>query len=107
MRFILPNQLIESRPDGISLWQAIPIERGRCRVRRFDYGAQAASDGGRVLPYLAGRIHPRGRRKELAVAESVQQALDRFGHEPQTAPPAHPAVAWLRRRWAEDLGARR
>ena len=91
-----PNQLLESRPDGFSIWQAIPIECGRSRLRRFDYGAGACGDSARALTYLAGRVCARGRRTTIAVSESVQQAVDRFAYPAASADPAHPAVAWLR-----------
>ena len=99
MRFAAPNQLIERRPDGLSLLQIIATGPAQCRIRRI-YVARDdnARDGSGIgaLQYLAGRLIPWCRRESLAIAESAQQGLSEFGY--RTAPgPASPAIAWFRR----------
>ena len=41
----------------------------------------------------------------LALAESEQQALARFGYPAASAHPAHPAVAWFRDQLHARMGA--
>ena len=75
MRFAAPNQLIERRPDGLSLLQIIATGPVRCRIRRI-YVARDdnARDGSGIgaLQYVAGRLIPWCRLGSLAVAESAQ-----------------------------------
>jgi len=96
VRFMLPNQLLESRPDGLSIWQAIPNDAGRSRLWRLDYTYCASATGARAMQYLAARVCPRGRRSVIAVAESVQQAVVRFGYRATSAHPAPEGVRWFR-----------
>jgi TetR/AcrR family transcriptional repressor of bet genes len=70
-QFLAPNQLFESRPDGLSVIQALPIAAGRCVLRRFDFTVMAPDDGARAAGYLAGRLGAYARRGTLAMAEST------------------------------------
>jgi TetR/AcrR family transcriptional repressor of bet genes len=104
MRFAAPNQLIERRPDGLSVLQIIATGPAQCRIRRIHLAREDTAreheqraGGGRSAPqYLAGRIIPWCRRGSLAIAESAQQGLGDFGYR-TAAGPASPAVAWFRR----------
>jgi TetR/AcrR family transcriptional repressor of bet genes len=97
-----PNQLIECRPDGLSIWQVLPSGAGRSRVRRFDFPFGATPRESRALRRLAARITPVLQTAALAHAESVQQGLVAFGYEPsgQGVPLRAQAAfrVWLRQR---------
>ncbi|MGO9512970.1 MAG: TetR family transcriptional regulator C-terminal domain-containing protein [Steroidobacteraceae bacterium] len=97
MRFVAPNQLLESRPDGVSILQVLPSAPGRCRLRRLDYTLCAAERGAHALQYLASRLSARTRRSALALAESVQQGVIDFGYRPAALSPIPTAVSWFRR----------
>ena len=93
LRFVAPNQLIERRPDGLSVLQIVATGPGRCRVRRLHLGR--AGDGAMALRYLAGRLAPWCRRSNIAVAESAQQGLSEFGYR-AAGGSASAGVGWLR-----------
>jgi TetR/AcrR family transcriptional repressor of bet genes len=106
--FLAPNQLIETRPDGLSVIQVLPLGPGRCRVRRVDYTALPPEEGARAVLYLAGRLGPFARRSLLEVAESIQSAITEFGYEsaaPSRGAPAGAAIVWFRRLLAARVPA--
>jgi TetR/AcrR family transcriptional regulator, transcriptional repressor of bet genes len=101
-RFIAPNQLLQWRPDGFSILQAIPAGAARCRVRRLEL-ARGGTDGG-----VAGereRLTPWDRPATLAIAESAQQGVLEFGYRasPESKVPA--LLAWFRRHLAARVPA--
>ena len=96
-QFIAPNQLLQSRPDGLSVLQVVPTAPGRCRLRRLDYTRCAAGRSARAMQYLAARLRAFERRGELAVAESVQRGMIDFGYQAASHGPITPALAWFRR----------
>ncbi len=96
-RFIAPNQLLQWRPDGVSIVQVIPTGPGRCRVRRLDYGRGAHGSNARATGYLAARLRPWTRRSALAAAESAQTGMMEFGYCARSGGAVAPAVSWLRR----------
>ena len=104
-QFVAPNQLFETRPDGLSVVQALPVAVGRCLVRRFDYTIMAPDDAARAAAYLAGRVGAHARRATLAMAESIQRSMIEFGYEAGGGAPVAPAVAWFRSRLAERIPA--
>ncbi len=96
-RLIAPNQLLESRPDGVSILQAMPTAPGRCRLRRLDFTSGEAGRTAIALQNLAARLLPLSRQSALAVAESVQKGLIEFGYQTAANSPIPPAIAWFRR----------
>jgi TetR/AcrR family transcriptional repressor of bet genes len=96
-RFLAPNQLLQARPDGLSVLQVIPIASGRCRLRRLDFTRGAAQPGAHACRYLAERLTPWIRRSALKVAESAQQGVIDFGYRASNANPVAPALLWFRR----------
>lgn len=100
--FLPPNQLIEIRPDGLTILQTLPITAGEARVRRCDYTFIELARAARALQYLALRLAPGLRMESLALARSVQQGIVAYGYAP--ALEVRPARAqgafhiWLRRR---------
>jgi TetR/AcrR family transcriptional repressor of bet genes len=95
--FIAPNQLLEIRPDGLSMIQAISSAPQCCRVRRLDYTRLAPDAVARAALQLARRMAPYARRVMLDAAESIQQGIVEFGYEWPAAPRSC-AVAWFRNR---------
>jgi phenylpropionate dioxygenase-like ring-hydroxylating dioxygenase large terminal subunit len=99
-QFIAPNQLLETRPDGLSVVQALPASPGRCLVRRLDYTVLAPEESARAALYLARRLGPYTRRSMLDVAESIQEGIVDFGYDMASGGVGSPAVAWFRQRLA-------
>jgi len=97
MRFIAPNQLLQLRPDGVSILQALPTAPGRSRVRRLDYTVCGAGRGARAMQYLAARMSSFERPSALALVESVQRGVIDYGYQAAAMRPISPAVAWFRR----------
>lgn len=95
-QFIAPNQLLESRPDGLSVLQAWPIAPGRCVLRRLDYTVLPPDDSARAAQYLARRLSPYSRRTTRDMAESIQRGMIEFGYEVAAGGPIPPGVAWFR-----------
>jgi hypothetical protein len=95
--FFAPNQLIESRPDGFTILQALPLAPGRTLLRRHDYSRCESQPIGRAAAYVASRLTPCARRGAIAVAESTQQGIVSFGHGAADGAPVAPAVAAFRR----------
>jgi TetR/AcrR family transcriptional repressor of bet genes len=104
-QFIAPNQLVEWRPDGLSVIQAVPTAPGRCLVRRLDYTVLPPEDGARAVQYLVRRLAPYARKAMLEVAESVQRGMIDFGYEIAAGGGNSPAVDWFRRRLAARIPA--
>ena len=95
-QFVAPHQLLESRPDGLSVLQAFPTAPGRTLLRRLDYSALPPDAGARALLYLAQRLGRLTRRTTLRMAESVQRGFIDFGYElSQGAPLPARAVVWF------------
>jgi nitrite reductase/ring-hydroxylating ferredoxin subunit len=104
-QFIAPNQLLETRPDGLSVVQAVPAAPGRCLVRRLDYTVLPPDHCARAALHLARRLGPYARRTTLDVAESIQKGMVEFGYEVAPGGPTSPAVAWFRNRLAARIPA--
>jgi hypothetical protein len=97
-QFIAPHQLLETRPDGLSVVQAIPAAPGLCSVRRLDYTLLAPDNGARAARDLARRLGPYARRSSCEVAESVQRGVTEFGYDAAAGGASAPLVAWFRHR---------
>jgi TetR/AcrR family transcriptional repressor of bet genes len=95
-RFIAPNQLLQSRPDGLSILQVLPIAPGRCLLRRLDFTLCAGASA-RAVQYVASRLRPLARRSARAVAESVQTGMVDFGYQAAARGQTSPGLAWFRR----------
>jgi TetR/AcrR family transcriptional repressor of bet genes len=104
-QFIAPNQLLETRPDGLAVVQAIPVAPGRCLVRRLDYTALAPGALAVAALYLARRLAPYARRTTLEAAESIQEGTVEFGYQVAPGAPAAAAVAWFRNQLAARIPA--
>jgi hypothetical protein len=104
-QFIAPHQLLETRPDGLSVIQVLPVAPGRCLLRRLDYTVLPPEDNARAVLYLAQRLGPYARRATRDVAESIQKGMIEFGYEIAAGGGGSPAVAWFRERLAARIPA--
>ena len=93
-RFIAPNHLFESRPDGFTILQALPLSPGSCRLRIYQYSFCADQRTACAAQYLASRVKPTLRRSAIQLAESTQKALVAFGLEPEILVNAPEALAF-------------
>jgi phenylpropionate dioxygenase-like ring-hydroxylating dioxygenase large terminal subunit len=100
-RFLAPNHLVELRPDGLSLLQALPSGAGRSLLRRHDFTLCTEEKSARIAGYLASRLNPYTRPAAIAVAESTQKGMVTFGREPVEAALTAPAAAAFRRQLAQ------
>jgi TetR/AcrR family transcriptional regulator, transcriptional repressor of bet genes len=100
-RFLAPNHLVELRPDGLSLLQALPSGPGRSLLRRHDFTLCGEEKSARIAGYLASRLNPYTRQAAIAVAESTQKGMVTFGREPAEAALTAPAAAAFRRQLAQ------
>ncbi len=80
-QFVAPNHLIEYRPDGYTILQALPSGPGHSVLRRHDFTLCEADGLARAVRYLASRLRPSTRRSDIAVTESIQEGIVTFGHE--------------------------
>jgi TetR/AcrR family transcriptional repressor of bet genes len=80
-RIVPPNQLIELRPDGFTILQALPRAPGCSLLRTHRYTQCAAPRPAAALQYLASRLRPLWPRSMIAVAESTQKGLVVFGYQ--------------------------
>jgi TetR/AcrR family transcriptional regulator, transcriptional repressor of bet genes len=99
-RFLAPNHLIELRPDGFTVLQALPSGPGRSLLRRHDYTLCEAQRPARAAAYLASRVNPYTRPSAIAVAESTQNGIVTFGHEAADGTQGATAAAAFRRHLA-------
>jgi TetR/AcrR family transcriptional repressor of bet genes len=96
-RFLTPNHRIELRPDGFTILQLLPTAPGRCLLRQHDYTLCEADRLARTANYLASRLNPYTRPSAIAVTESTQKGIVKFGHEAADGAQAAPAAAAFRR----------
>jgi hypothetical protein len=78
-RFVVPNHLIDLRPDGFSILQVLPLVPGRSRLRWHHYTHCRELRPAIAAQYLASRLHPQMSRSMIAVVESTQKGLAIFG----------------------------
>jgi TetR/AcrR family transcriptional repressor of bet genes len=102
-QFIAPNQLLEARPDGLSVLQAVPSGPGTCVIRRLDYTRLECDRRARAALYLAGRLGPWARKTTLQAAHSMQRGIVDFGYQ-APAGSGGAAMAWFRGRLQRVMG---
>jgi TetR/AcrR family transcriptional repressor of bet genes len=96
-RFLAPNHLIEVRPDGMTILQALPSGPGHSLLRQHAFTLCDADRPARAAQYLASRLNPYTRPSAIAVAESTQKGIVSFGHEVPDGVPAASDAASFRR----------
>jgi TetR/AcrR family transcriptional repressor of bet genes len=96
-RFVMPNQLLEWRFDGLSILQAIPSGPSHCRVRRLELGR--AEGAGPQRPNVWGGP------AQLGVAVSAQKGVVDFGYRAAAQAKVPAALAWFRSHLARRVPA--
>jgi phenylpropionate dioxygenase-like ring-hydroxylating dioxygenase large terminal subunit len=104
-RFVAPNQLLQSRPDGATLLQAIAVAPGRSRVRRIHLTHLTSEREAAAAQFLSARLVHLERRPALGVAESAQRGVIDFGYRPAPENSARAGIAWFRELLSEQLPA--
>jgi TetR/AcrR family transcriptional regulator, transcriptional repressor of bet genes len=79
--FLAPNQLVEIRPDGMTIFQVLPVAAGRCVLRENHFSRCAEERVAGAAQYLASRLSSFGRRASITMTESTQVGLVTLGHE--------------------------
>ena len=80
-QFLMPNHMIELRPDGFTVLQVLPIAAGRSLLRQYHYTRCEAVRPARAAQYLASRLSPYARHSTIVIVESTQSGIVTFGHE--------------------------
>ncbi len=88
-RFLSPNHLIESRSDGFTVLQVLPLGAGRSVLRRYAYSSSEAERPAPASPYAT--------QAAIEVMESTQEGIVKWGHDAAQGAHAGPAVAAFRR----------
>jgi len=94
-RFVAPNQLLQWRPDGLTIIQTIPASPRSCRLRVISVALGPEGPEARAGHYLATRLTHWTRASTRAVAESAQRGMTDFGY--RAGPGLAPALSWFRR----------
>jgi TetR/AcrR family transcriptional repressor of bet genes len=93
-RFVAPNQLLQWRPDGLTVIQAIPALPETSRLRLISVARMPEGPEARAGHYLATRLTHWTRAATRAVAESAQRGVTDFGY--RAGPGLAPALSWFR-----------
>jgi TetR/AcrR family transcriptional repressor of bet genes len=104
-RFVAPNQLLQSRPDGATLLQAIAAAPGRCRLRRTHLTRLTSARDAASARFLSARLLPLEQYSALAVAESAQRGVIDYGYRATAQSSAGSGVAWFREWLSAELPA--
>jgi hypothetical protein len=95
LRFVAPNQLLQWRPDGLTIIQAIPTSPQTCRLRLIGVARGPQGPEALAAQYLATRLTRATRASTRAVAESAQRGVSDFGYRAGLG--LAPALGWFRR----------
>jgi phenylpropionate dioxygenase-like ring-hydroxylating dioxygenase large terminal subunit len=92
-RFDAPNQLLQWRPDGLTVIQAIPASPQTSRLRLIGVARSPEGPEARAAQYLATRLTRATRASTRAVAESAQRGVTDFGYRAGLR--VAPALGWF------------
>jgi len=97
-RFVAPNQLLQWRPDGLTVMQAIPASPTSCRLRLIGAARMPEGPEARAGHYLATRLSRWTRHATRRIAESAQRGVTDFGYPRERGAGADlaPALLWFR-----------
>ena len=95
-RFLWPNLVFESRPDGLSALQVIPLTVGSCRLQCFDYWRHGAAPPDQAIRYLVRRLAQQALRLDRDLAASTQRGLSASGYQTNPGAPVARSVAAFR-----------
>ncbi|HEX9474536.1 MAG TPA: Rieske 2Fe-2S domain-containing protein, partial [Steroidobacteraceae bacterium] len=106
--FLPPNQWLESREDGVTLLQLLPVRAGHSRIRWLEYGVAGDHPRLRAMAYLAHRLRATWLAQDIEAVESLQRSGAAAWTPAAGAPPSCPAAAAFRRalaRWSRAVEA--
>ena len=104
-RYLWPNLLFESRADGLSALQVIPLTVGSCRLQCFDYWGHGLAAADRAIRYLVRRLAQQALRIDRDLAASTQRGLSVSGYETNPGAPVARSVAAFRQLLTAALNA--
>ncbi len=97
-QLLFPNMLIETRPEGATIRQLLPLAAGRCTVRTRHYITAEAGRTERALSWLARRMAQDWAEQDAKIVTSTQIALCSPLHiaEARSTREENPFWDWLR-----------
>ena len=103
--YLWPNLLFESRADGLSALQVIPLSVGSCRLQSFEYWRHGPAAPDQAIRYLVRRLAHQALRVDRDLAASTQRGLSVSGYETNPGAPVARSVAAFRHWLTAALGA--
>ncbi len=97
-RLLWPNLMLETRPEGATISQVLPLAPGRCAIRSRQYICPQAGRTEQALSYLAARLHRAWLAQDRAILESTQAGLVWPGYAPAGRTAEGVAAFWAWRR---------
>jgi TetR/AcrR family transcriptional repressor of bet genes len=97
-----PNLFIETRPDGATIRQVLPVSAGRCDIRVRHYARQDGGRQARALAVLARRLSRTWEAEDDAVTASTQCGMTAPSQSVSAAQGMQHSAFW--RWWRERLG---
>lgn len=95
-RLIWPNLFVETRPDGVTIRQVLPLGLGHSRIRVRRYQVAPADRVFRSMFFLATRIARVWEGEDVRIIESTQMGMSFRGcAEGESGPGLAAFVAWL------------
>jgi phenylpropionate dioxygenase-like ring-hydroxylating dioxygenase large terminal subunit len=94
--FLPPNQWLESREDGVTLLQLLPVRTGHSRIRWLEYRVAGNSPRLRAMAYLVHRLRATWLAQDIEAVESLQRSAAAARTLAAAVPPVCRAVAAFR-----------
>jgi TetR/AcrR family transcriptional regulator, transcriptional repressor of bet genes len=95
-RYIWPNLVFESRADGLSALQVVPLAVGSCRLQSFDYWRDGTAAPDQAIRYLIRRLAHQALRLDRNFAVSTQRGLSASAYQVNPAAPVARSVGAFR-----------
>ncbi len=106
--FLPPNQWLESREDGVTLLQLLPVRAGHSKIRWLEYRLAGNDPRLKGMAYLAHRLRTTWLAQDIEAVESLQRSAALARPSVAGSAPACRAVAVFRAalaRWARAAPA--
>ncbi len=103
--FLWPNLMLESRSDGLSALQVIPVSTGASRLQCLDLWREGSDAAERALRFLVARLARQSLRIDRDLAASTQRGLNVSGYQTSPGAPVARSVAAFRSLLAAALNA--
>ena len=103
--FLWPNLLLESRHDGLSALQVIPLTVGASRLQCLDFWRAGTDATERALRFLVGRLASQTLWIDRTLAASTQRGLNVSGYQTSAGARVARSIAAFRSLLAGALNA--